>query len=290
MTHPVCIFMISYSFIEMARATPSEIRWKVIILWKLFNYTVPQTCQALGLTRASVYNFRKLYNDTGRVDVNSVRRGRMPKLNEQEAAALVEHMKKDPSQHSTDFQDWFFRKFGKKLSKSTIGRYLHMRGYRKGKHRKQWVQVDINQMDSKSDFLKDIPKADYKVCFESTSTSGIASMAATCTALSLNSDETGSSTSSTPSQDQSYSFDLPTQQSTLGCYSTGSDTDVTTALQGLMQHDPLSSLAKTSPLFVKLELKNGEADFVKYFDDFVAACSTTSHPSDVSSQVTTVYN
>jgi hypothetical protein len=209
----------------------------------------------------------------------------MPKLNEQEATALVEHMKKDPSQHSTDFQDWFFRKFGKKLSKSTIGRYLHMRGYRKGKHRKQWVQVDINRADNNSKFLEDIPKADYKVCFESTSPSGFANIA-TCTTLPLSSDETGSSASSTPAQDQSYSFDLPTQQSVP---SIGSDT-VTTALQGIMQHDPLSSLAKTSPSFVKLELKNGEADFVKYFDDFVAACSATSHPSEVSPQLTTVYN
>ncbi|XP_065829310.1 uncharacterized protein [Oscarella lobularis] len=150
----------------MARATPREIRWKVIILWKLFNYSVPQTCQALGLTRASVYNFRKLYTDTGRVDVDVVRRGRMPKLTDPEAAALVQHMKINPSHHSSDFQAWFERKFGKKLSKSTIGRYFHMNGYRKGKNRKEWVQVDISRKESKTTAFDDVPKLDFKSCFD----------------------------------------------------------------------------------------------------------------------------
>ncbi|XP_062516072.1 uncharacterized protein LOC134191470 isoform X2 [Corticium candelabrum] len=266
----------------MARATPSEIRWKVIILWKLFNYTVPQTCKTLGLTRASVYNFRKLYNDTGRVDVNAVRRGRMPKLNEAEATALVEHMKEDPSQHSTDFQDWFFRKFGKKLSKSTIGRYLHTNGYRKGKQRKRWVQVDVSKNESKTDFLKDVAKPDFKGCFENVVNINnvITDMAP---AASDASDESGSSSSSqgtTPLQDQSYhphTFNFENAQSPMNDESMSLDTTMaTTALQHLLQHNPLSSLSTTSALTVKLELKDGKADFAKYFDDFVAATCSSS--------------
>lgn len=274
---------------EMARATPSEIRWKVIILWKLFNYSVPQTCQALGLTRASVYNFRKLYNDTGRVEVHSVRRGRMPKLNEEEATTLVEYMKEDPSRHSTDIQDWFFSKFGKKLSKSTVGRYLHMHGYRKGKHRKQWVQVDVSKKETKLEFLKDVPKPDFKGCFESIMNSGIANI----TPISDCSDETGSSTScmdTTPVEDKSYhhhSLDYDRDQAPIDHSTDLDSTTASNALQGLLQHNPLSSLGTTSAFSVKLEMKDGKADFAKYFDDFVVNCSSISSLSDISAKAKT---
>eukprot|EP00118_Oscarella_pearsei_P008016 m.40346 g.40346 ORF g.40346 m.40346 type:complete len:260 (+) comp32950_c0_seq1:93-872(+) len=241
----------------MARATPREIRWKVIILWKLFNYSVPQTCQALGLTRASVYNFRKLYTDTGRVDVDVARRGRMPKLTESEATALVQHMKINPSHHSSDFQTWFERKFGKRLSKSTIGRYFHMNGYRKGKNRREWVQVDISRKESKTNAFDDVPKLDFKSCFDTFLESGMGDTIIMETPVR------------SPAMSDDGRVSPDSLKSVDGCgegFPALGKTDG--LLRSLLELNPLASLP--------LPKCDGAAagnpvDFVKYFDEFVAS-------------------